>query len=209
MHDPLKEFKLLREALLETYIVMKGVEMYSENNVDIIDMNNGNNPEDTKWLKWYVRHLEHAKFVSQYSKDPSTKVGAVIADKNNIILGIGYNGFARGVDDSEERYNDRPTKYKFVVHAELNAILNTNQSIRNASSPTIFVWPSLMIPNACPECAKAIVQSGIKKVVGYYPDELNDRWAKDQEISNAILHEGGVKMLAIKQKVNENTTESS
>src|SRR5664280_2545750 len=88
-------------------------------------------------LKWHIRFLDLAKHIAQWSKDPKTKVGAVIVDEDNIILGIGYNGFPRGVQDYSERYNDRDTKLKYVVHAELNAILNTNRSVKDA---TIYVW---------------------------------------------------------------------
>lgn len=109
-------------------------------------------------LKWYRRFLKLAEHVSYWSKDPSTKVGAVIVDKHNRVVGMGYNGFPRGVMDHEERYADRPTKYKYVVHAELNAILNAAVPVDGA---TIFTYPFA----PCTECAKAIIQAGIDRVV--------------------------------------------
>ena len=79
--------------------------------------------------KWDLRFLKLAHHVGQWSKDPSTKVGAVIVDAQRRVLGIGYNGFPRGVDDSPGRYHDRPTKLDMVVHAETNAIMNAVSSV--------------------------------------------------------------------------------
>src|SRR5438046_3121257 len=115
--------------------------------------------------KWDRRFLELAKHVSQWSKDPSSKVGAVIVDPDTLqVLGMGYNGFARGVADTPERLNDRPTKYKFVVHAEQNAIINAGIGARGSF---IYVWPSFGHPNICAECAKLAIQAGIEAGCGY------------------------------------------
>lgn len=142
--------------------------------------------------KWHRRFLELAKHISSYSKDPSTKVGAVIVGPNNLVVGMGYNGFPRGVEDSEERLNDRETKYAFVVHAEANAILAAGSSAKGA---TLYVWPTFVMPPICNECCKLVVQSGIKEVVGYAPD-LNDerakRWIKSIQISQTMCREAGV-----------------
>ena len=138
-----------------------------------------------KWDKWF---LGLAQYVSTASKDPSTKVGAVIVDENRIVRGMGYNGFPRGVDDSPERYNERELKYKLVVHAEVNACVN---SIGNIKGGTIYVWPTLMVPNVCPECCKVVIQSGIRRVVGY-EGPTNERWQSMAEISSMMLKEAGV-----------------
>jgi dCMP deaminase len=150
-------------------------------------------------FKWDQRFLELAKHVASWSKDPSTQVGAVIVNDEKIVVGMGYNGFARGVDDSEERYNDRPTKYKLVVHAELNAVLAAGDRAKGA---TIYVWPSFGIPPLCTNCAKAVVQAGIKRVVGYDPDVAEDvaaRWADEIETSFIMCMEAGVRMFSIEQ----------
>ena len=73
--------------------------------------------------KWDLRFMEMARLVSTWSKDPSTQTGAVLVDTEKRIISVGYNGFAAGVEDSNERYDDRPTKYKMVVHCEVNAVL--------------------------------------------------------------------------------------
>jgi dCMP deaminase len=142
--------------------------------------------------KWHRRFLEHAKHVAQWSKDPSVKVGAVIVDpETKQVIGSGYNGFARGVDDTPERYADRETKLGLVCHAELNAILGANQSVRGCD---MYVYPTFIAPVCCSECAKLIVQSGIKRVFGYHCDtvDLADRWKKQAEYAWITLNEGGV-----------------
>ena len=143
--------------------------------------------------KWDLRFLELAQHISSWSKDPSTKVGAVIADPNNVVCGMGYNGFPRGVKDYPERYNTRELKYQYIVHAELNAILNANVPLHGC---TIYVWPTLMIPAVCPECCKSVIQAGIKEVVCLSGD-TSPRWQAMAEISRSMLQEAGVRMRAI------------
>lgn len=117
--------------------------------------------------KWDRRFMDLAEHVAGWSKDPSTKVGAIIADLDNRVVGMGYNGFPRGVQDRKERYEDRPVKYGFVVHAELNAILNARPA--DLRGCTLYVTLS-----PCRECAKAIIQSGIDAV--YYKELRYDEF---------------------------------
>lgn len=121
--------------------------------------------------KWDRRFLRLAREVALWSKDPSTKVGAVIVDPNTRrVLGLGYNGLPAGVNDTHDRLNDRALKYAMTVHAELNAILNAVASVRGA---TLYTWP---LP-PCSNCMAAAIQSGILKVVSIHPsDEHLDRW---------------------------------
>jgi dCMP deaminase len=146
-------------------------------------------------IKWDYRFMEMAKLVASWSKDPSTKVGAVIVDRDNIVQGMGYNGFPRGVDDSDERYQDREWKYPLVVHAEANAILNAGKRAKGAR---IYVWPTLMMPAACPECAKLIVQSGVKQIIYFHKDNVEARWEKNAKFTSVLFTEGGVQTRAIK-----------
>lgn len=134
--------------------------------------------------KWKYRFLSLAKHISTFSKDPSTKVGAVIVDRNKRIISLGYNGFPIGVYDLEERYLDRERKLKFIVHAELNAILNSKRSLEDT---ILFVYP--LFP--CNECAKAIIQSGIKHVVAYV--DSNEAWKESFDYSKIMFDEAGVK----------------
>lgn len=143
--------------------------------------------------KWDRRFLELARHVASWSKDPSTQVGAVIVNPERIVVGMGYNGFPRGVDDRPERYDDRETKYKLVVHAELNAILAAG---RQAQDATIYVWPSFGRPSMCTGCAKAAIQAGIWRSVGYQPppgDERAARWQKELDAALTMCIEAGVR----------------
>ena len=111
--------------------------------------------EDQKWIKRFM-HLTSE--IAKWSKDPSRKIGAIIVGNYKQIISQGYNGFPRGVNDSDERYQDRETKYKFVVHAEMNAILSAKG--RDLTGCSIYITSS-----PCNECMKAIIQSGITRVV--------------------------------------------
>ncbi len=125
------------------------------------------------------------------SKDPNTKVGACIVNKDKRIVGIGYNGFPRGCDDNvfpwqvSEKYSE--SKYAYVVHAELNAILNSSQKLEKCS---IYVshFP-------CNECAKAIIQSGINEVVYEYDKHCE---TESNIASKKMLAASGVKIRKIK-----------
>ena len=133
--------------------------------------------------KWDERFLELAKLVGSWSKDPSTQVGAVIVDDNKRIVSIGFNGFPKGVKDSEKRLVDREEKYAIIVHAEANALMFANASVEGC---TLYTWPF----QPCSRCAGLIVQSGIKRVVSVVHDE--ERWKKNFHISREILHEAGI-----------------
>lgn len=145
--------------------------------------------------KWDQRFMDMAKMVASWSKDPSTKCGAVIV-KGKKVVGIGYNGFPRGVEDHADRLMQRELKYELVVHAEVNACLDAG---RDSEGGTMYVWPSLMVPNICPSCAKVAVQAGIKEVVGLQTPHLNERWVKHAGTSNLICTEGGIKHRMIQE----------
>lgn len=135
--------------------------------------------------KWHERFQQLAQLVATWSRDPSTKVGAVIVDQQNRVQGIGYNGFPRGVEDTAERYADRDEKYPRIVHAELNAILNSG----NVSGCTLYVT----LP-PCSACAAAIIQSGIDRVImpQSVAPEVVDRWAESFHISDTMFREAEV-----------------
>jgi dCMP deaminase len=131
---------------------------------------------------WDHRFLDLANFISTWSKDPSTKVGAVIADKNNRIVSVGYNGFPQGIIDNN-RLEDRDTKYKIIVHGEINAILFANKSVEGCTLYTVPFEP-------CPRCAGLIIQSGIKRIVA--PKNINMRWEEDFKISRELFAEANI-----------------
>ena len=147
--------------------------------------------------QWDRRLLGLAKHISMWSKDPSTKVGAVLADAQHIVVGLGYNGFARGVEDSEERLYDRPTKYRYVVHAEVNAILCAGHRAKGA---TLYVWPAFGVPNICHDCAKFAIQAGVAAVVGPEVSETKDvrgDWVESLAHARQMLTEAGVRFRGV------------
>ncbi|MBD0858514.1 MAG: dCMP deaminase family protein [Bulleidia sp.] len=145
-------------------------------------------------LTWDEYFMGLAHLSALRSKDPNTQVGAAIVDENHRVVSVGYNGFPTGVSDDEfpwSREGDVLTsKYAFVVHAELNAILNSQRSVRGC---TIYVS---LFP--CNECAKAIIQSGIKKIV-YESDKYN---GVDTNIaSKRMLKAAGVELVRISNTI--------
>lgn len=134
--------------------------------------------------KWDYRFLDLAELVSGWSKDPSTKVGAVISDKNNRIVSIGYNGFPQNIND-DNRLENRETKYKIIVHGEMNAILFANKSLQFC---TLYTYPFM----PCPRCASTIIQTGIKRVVSY--NNMPERWKDEFELSKLLFKEAGIEL---------------
>ena len=108
--------------------------------------------------KWDRRFCDLARFVSEWSKDPNAKVGAVVYAKRGGDVAIGYNGFPMGVEDSVDRLGNRDKKLEFIVHAELNAIIAAGSRSEGA---TLYVWGKPI----CARCAGSIIQAGIKRVV--------------------------------------------
>lgn len=141
-------------------------------------------------LTWDEYFMGLAHLSAKRSKDPSTQVGAVIVSKEHRVVGIGYNGFPNGCSDDEfpwEREGEfSNTKYPFVVHAELNAILNSNADLHGCS---IFVS---LFP--CNECAKAIIQSGISRIV-YESDKYAD--TDGTKASKRMLKAAGVDLVQL------------
>lgn len=136
--------------------------------------------------KWDGRYLNLAFHVANWSKDPSTKVGAVIVNPRNQVVSLGYNGFPRGVEDSQERYNDRETKLLFVTHAEKNAIDNAYIDLTDS---TIYVT---FFP--CNECCKSIISRGIKKIVTIKNNsEKQDKF--NTNITKIMCKEAGVSIV--------------
>tara|TARA_R110000764_G_scaffold236251_1_gene331290 strand:+ start:287 stop:739 length:453 start_codon:yes stop_codon:yes gene_type:complete len=140
--------------------------------------------------KWDKRYMELAKAVASWSKDPSKKIGAVAIGSKGQVLAQGFNGFPRGIDDNDERLNDRETKYKYVVHAEMNLIYNATFNGISLDGSTVYVY-GLPI---CSECAKGLIQVGVKQVVmceNSYQD-ADEKWLKSLELSVALLNESGI-----------------
>ena len=134
-------------------------------------------------LKWHQRFLRLAEEVASWSKDPSRKIGAVAVGAKGQVLAQGFNGFPRGIDDSLSRYYNRERKYELVVHAEMNVIYNATYNGVSLDGATLYVTG---LP-VCSECAKGIVQVGIKRVIMRdmeIPDSWQESWRKTQEMFN-------------------------
>ena len=142
----------------------------------------------TDYISWDEYFMGIAMLAACRSKDPNTQVGACIVSEDNIIISTGYNGMPKGCSDDEFPWdrkgeNEAATKYPYVVHAELNAILNANGRDLRGSRIYVALFP-------CNECAKAIIQSGIKEVI-YLSDKYNDTMLN--LVSKRMLEAAGVK----------------
>lgn len=149
--------------------------------------------KEEKNKKWQNRYLELAKLFSTWSPDPTRKIGAVIIGDKGQIKSQGYNGFPRGIDDLPERYNDRPTKYKYVCHAEANAVYNALHNGTSVLGDTIYVTG---LP-VCHECAKIIIQVGLKKVVYDTPVDSDPRWVESGTLALSMFDECGIEHTCI------------
>jgi dCMP deaminase len=142
--------------------------------------------------KWSRRYLDVAKEVATWSKDPSKKIGAIAVGDKGQILSQGYNGFPRGVKDTDNRYDVREEKYKYVVHGEMNCIYNACNSGVSLNGATLYVTG---LP-VCSECAKGIIQVGINKVVMEYPKDIPDFWRESMLLTKQMFQEAGVVCMA-------------
>ena len=151
------------------------------------------------YISWDEYFMGVALLAAKRSKDPNTQVGACIVDENKRILSTGYNGFPKGCSDDEFPWGrdekEGETKYPFVVHAELNAILNTRGKSLVGSTVYVGLFP-------CNECAKAIIQAGIREVV-----YLSDKYANTPSTLNSkrMLAAAGIKLTKLEPATDEIT----
>ena len=148
----------------------------------------------SNYISWDEYFMGIALLSGERSKDPNSQVGACIVSPDNKILSIGYNGFPIGCSDDEipwDREGDFvDTKYPYVCHSELNAILNYTGSTLKQSRIYVTLFP-------CNECAKALIQSGIKEVI-YMSDKYKD--TDSVKVSKKMLDMAGVKYTQYKSK---------
>lgn len=138
--------------------------------------------------KWNQRYLNLAYEIAQWSKDPSKKIGAIAVGTKGQVLAQGYNGFPRGISHSAERLNDRELKYKYVVHAEMNLIYNASYNGTSLDGSTVYVTG---LP-VCSECAKGLIQVGVKQVIMPKQDDTPENWMKSFELTKELFEEAGV-----------------
>jgi dCMP deaminase len=148
------------------------------------------NPIDTPRLQDWAMGM--ARHIATLSKDPSTKVGAVIFDPKRRIVSAGYNGFARGVPDDPTLLENRDTKYKLILHAEKNAILFATAPLDGCT--LVVTHP------CCAQCAALLVQAGIKHVIWPKPDgAFLARWGEDLKLTDMQFHAAGVEVREIEE----------
>ena len=127
---------------------------------------------------WVQRHLHLCDTIATWSKDPSSKFGCYITDQKHRPLGMGFNGFARGYKDKPERWNDRQFKYRHVIHAEENAMLNSTRDLDDA----------IAYVNGCPcsLCMSKLSQAGVRTVYCWEPTkDYLSRWSVDEPLTVA------------------------
>jgi len=134
--------------------------------------------------------MELAKVISTWSKDPSKKIGAIAIGSKGQVLAQGFNGFPRGIDDADDRLNDRETKYKYVVHAEMNLIYNATFNGISLDGSTVYIYGLPL----CSECAKGLIQVGIKRIVMSRDslENIDERWQESFELTLQLLNESGI-----------------
>ena len=139
--------------------------------------------------KWDIRFLKLATHISEWSKDPSTKVGCVVVGPDREIRSTGFNGFPRGIQDSDDRLTNRDLKYPLICHAEENAIMHAARIGLALKGCTAYVtWPP------CTRCARSLIQAGVSEIVIPSGLEIPDRWRDDFEMSMGLLREAAVKI---------------
>jgi dCMP deaminase len=143
-------------------------------------------------LKWDQRFVGLARHIAGWSKDPSTKVGCVVVGTDREIRSTGFNGFPRGIADTDERLGTRDLKYPLICHAEENAIMHAARIGISLKGCTAYVtWPP------CTRCARSLIQAGVEHVV--YPEglEIPPRWSDDFALSTGMFEECGVSIRTV------------
>lgn len=142
----------------------------------------------TELTDWQLLYLRVAQSVSVKSKDPSSKLGAVAVSNQGLPLSWGWNGFPRSIPLEEDKV-DRSFKYAYIVHAEMNAIYNANRESVSLLNSSFYIYG---IP-PCLECAKGLIQVGVKEIHTLCHDEINIKWLESYEQSLWLFQNAGIK----------------
>lgn len=145
--------------------------------------------------KWDARFLALSEQVASWSKDPSTKCGAVIVRPDMTVAAMGYNGFPRGTSDRADLYEDRELKYARVVHAEVNAVLSARERL---DGYTMYTWPASSVGPTCDRCASVVIQAGIGRVVHVFQEhDITSRWGEAMQRGLDMYEEAGVQVIHV------------
>ena len=148
--------------------------------------------------KWDRRFLHLASHISDWSKDPSTKVGCVVVGSDREIRSTGFNGFPRGIEDDPTRLGDRDQKYPLICHAEENAIMHAARVGVSLKGCVAYVtWPP------CTRCARSLIQAGVVEVV--FPENIDvpERWVADFDMSMSMMKEAGLEVRSVSSETSE------
>jgi len=156
-------------------------------------------------MKWHYRFLDMAALVASWSKDPSTKCGAVIVRPDKTVASVGFNGFPKGCSDEDWLYENRELKYSRVVHAEQNALLLAGESVQGY---TMYTYPKGYGPS-CDRCSAHVIQAGITRIVHYGVDEddFASRWKEACERGLDMYKEAGVEVIRLEPLKTEAVTQ--
>ena len=148
----------------------------------------GEGKEENRSNKWDKRFIEVARLVASWSKYPGAKMGAVLV-KNRRILATGYNGIPANIDDATVLEGDRYTRLAYTIHAEINAILNAAKHGAKVEGATIYINA-----DPCVDCCKAMVQSGIKRIVVPQDSdaEFSKRWGGNLQLAQRLLSQASI-----------------
>jgi len=141
-------------------------------------------------VNWDKRFYNLAEYISNWSKDRSVGVCAIIVNKDHRIVSIGYNGFPSGCDDNKIGRHIRPAKYLYTEHGERNAIYNAAKLGVSLNGCAMYIYP--LFP--CADCARAIIQSGIDRIVSTRPDLENKNWGEHFKVALELFKETKVKI---------------
>lgn len=151
-----------------------------------------NNPRWTRPPdRWVVRFMSLAAEVATWSKDRSTKVGAVLVGPDREVLGVGYNGFPPGVDDDNDKLHERPLKYLITAHAEANAVAFAAKNGVRLDGASIYVT---MFP--CSTCAKLLIRAGVRFVCAPTPTRAD--WAEEHAAAKSLFEAAGTYVMEVK-----------
>jgi dCMP deaminase len=142
------------------------------------------------WDEWFMKQVY---LVAEKSRDPCTKIGAVLV-KDKHIISSGFNGFPIGVEDLPYRYNDREIKYSFVVHSEHNAILSCARFGISSLNSTLYTNGM-----PCNSCMKSIIQGGIKEIIIHkqWPEMTHSNWIESIRISKVMMNESKINLCVL------------
>ena len=146
--------------------------------------------------KWDIRFLQLAKLVSTWSKIPSTQVGACIVRPDKSVCAVGFNGFAKSMNDDASLYSNRETKYSRIIHGEINALLFAREPVQGY---TLYTWPFL----PCDRCCVQMLQAGIIRFVApALEGDAVKRWQESLDRTKSYISEANAEWIEYKEEIN-------